>query len=200
MKRGVILLLVLIVLAGCNQIKFIQAPPEEREPLSINTTCLVEQRNILCPNTTQPVCGYFNESFKCKNPPCFQEFSNPCLACTEEVISYYADTNCPQEESMKKKILKKIQENGGSYSLEIDLKQECLDQDGQWLNKTQTCDNPTSDAGKPCDDKEQCESYCEAPRNSLNGAQVIGTCYRYHYADCMQELRGGTAKKRWCVS
>ena len=57
---------------------------------------------------------------------------------------------------------------------------------------------PTSDSGKECTDSIQCESYCQAPKGSEIGAKVVGSCYEFMAAICMQEVRNGIADATWC--
>lgn len=83
-------------------------------------------------------------------------------------------------------------------------KESCEALGGKWQiwrnipNASPECNLPTSDAGKPCLDSSECESYCEAPEGAEVGAEVEGRCYGYQIAICMQEVRNGIAKPEWC--
>ena len=86
----------------------------------------------------------------------------------------------------------------------IDLgdEQGCLDAGGRWEDwggdGEQACNLPTSDAGRPCTDSRECESYCEAPQGTEPGDSVEGACYGWKHASCMQEVRDGAAEPEWC--
>ncbi len=80
--------------------------------------------------------------------------------------------------------------------------QDCLDAGGRWEDwgdvGQEACNLPTSDAGRPCSDSQECESYCEAPQGTEPGAAVEGACYGWMHASCMQEVRDGVADAEWC--
>jgi len=57
--------------------------------------------------------------------------------------------------------------------------EECAKKGGrpeQTLISVQTCVWPTTDAGKSCLNREDCEGYCEAPWGSVSGQKVAATC------------------------
>ncbi|MDO8669213.1 MAG: hypothetical protein Q7K65_02880 [Candidatus Buchananbacteria bacterium] len=81
---------------------------------------------------------------------------------------------------------------------------ECELKGGKWINHGDlyppkpVCNLPTADAGKKCTDSDQCESYCQAPKNSKIGVNTTGTCYEWKLAECMQEVKDGKAEATWC--
>ena len=83
-------------------------------------------------------------------------------------------------------------------------KGSCEARGGEWKiwrdipNATPECNLPTSDGGKKCADSSQCESYCQALKGSEIGAKVVGECYRFKIAICMQEVKNGVADAEWC--
>ncbi|KAL4471113.1 hypothetical protein ABPG72_006494 [Tetrahymena utriculariae] len=45
--------------------------------------------NQACTQESYPVCGLFDSSVLCKKAPCGSNFSNKCVACTNEQVSYF---------------------------------------------------------------------------------------------------------------
>ncbi|KAL4438801.1 hypothetical protein ABPG74_013474 [Tetrahymena malaccensis] len=45
-----------------------------------------------------PVCGLFDDSVSCKKAPCGQSYSNKCLACTNQQVSYFLPGNCDEQQ------------------------------------------------------------------------------------------------------
>ena len=82
-------------------------------------------------------------------------------------------------------------------------KLSCESKGGKWgmLHMGSTipsCNSPTPDSGKECTDSSQCESYCQAPEGAEIESEVIGNCYGFEVASCMQEVRDGLADATWC--
>ncbi len=83
-------------------------------------------------------------------------------------------------------------------------KESCEARGGEWKiwrdipDATPECNLPTTDGGKRCTDSSQCESYCQAPKGTDIGAEVVGECYKFKIAICMQEVRNGVADAKWC--
>lgn len=82
--------------------------------------------------------------------------------------------------------------------------EECAARGGSWrrmgMAQTEVCEMPTGDAGKPCSDSSECESYCVAPEGVEKGAVVTGTCHgtflRLGY--CFAEVTKGHAEQSAC--
>jgi hypothetical protein len=60
------------------------------------------------------------------------------------------------------------------------------------------CNLPTTDAGKECQDSNECESYCQAAEGTESDSETTGTCYEFQRASCMQEVHNGVASGTWC--
>ena len=61
------------------------------------TFCKPEQRGtVACTMDYRPVCGWFNESILCIKYPCAATYSNPCTACSEEIVKYWTEGECPE--------------------------------------------------------------------------------------------------------
>src|SRR6266567_2924327 len=63
------------------------------------------------------------------------------------------------------------------------------------------CDVPTTDAGRPCLDRRDCESICVAPAQSSAGSPVTGACYRSYLTlgTCLARVTGGVVNPEVCV-
>lgn len=48
-----------------------------------------------CIQVYEPVCGYFKPIIQCIKAPCAKTFSNSCLACQDNNVSYWQDGDCP---------------------------------------------------------------------------------------------------------
>lgn len=87
---------------------------------------------------------------------------------------------------------------------ESNTKISCEQKGGIWgimrdiPNAQPECNLPTSDAGKECSNSSECESFCEAPEGTEIDAEVVGNCYEFEFATCMQEVRNGIADAIWC--
>ena len=65
-------------------------------------------------------------------------------------------------------------------------KDACEAQGGEWgevfgATRKNWCRLPTTDAGKPCTNSSQCESFCVTDANfpaNANDAQIVGACYQ----------------------
>jgi hypothetical protein len=83
-------------------------------------------------------------------------------------------------------------------------KESCETRGGKWEiwrdmpEATPECNLPTADGGEECADSSQCESYCQAPRGTEIGVKIVGECYRFEIAVCMQEVNDGVASAEWC--
>ena len=66
------------------------------------------------------------------------------------------------------------------------------------MESCKKCHLPTFDGGKACTDSSQCESYCQAPGGTEIDTEIIGQCYGFEEAICMQEVRDGIADAEWC--
>jgi hypothetical protein len=65
------------------------------------------------------------------------------------------------------------------HRLSADEKQACSNRGGsveRVLIGAEGCVVPTTDGGKACDDREQCQGLCEAPSLAAKGERVSGTC------------------------
>jgi hypothetical protein len=63
------------------------------------------------------------------------------------------------------------------------------------------CALPTTDAGKPCQDKAGCQGFCEAPWGAAPDAVVTGTCSKESQSEptgCFNHVREGKATGEWC--
>ena len=75
------------------------------------------------------------------------------------------------------------------------VKESCEARGGEWKiwrdipSASLECNLPTSDGGKKCTDSNQCESYCQAPKGTEIGADVVGECYKFKLTICMQEVK-----------
>ncbi len=64
----------------------------------------------------------------------------------------------------------------------------------------EVCAVPTNDAGKPCNDKSDCEGFCEVWGAEPN-TTVTGTCSKEAQdvpTGCFNHVRGGKATGEWC--
>jgi len=92
-------------------------------------------------------------------------------------------------------------ESGACISAPEKTAQEnCEDQYGMWGEwpddeAGETCNHKTTDAGDVCIDSDDCDSVCEAPEETEEGANVVGSCYTYNYllVDCVQTIEDGFA-------
>ncbi len=81
----------------------------------------------------------------------------------------------------------------------VETKEECEQYGGQWgvwsdkPNEPETCNLPTVDSGKVCDDSDDCQSFCQAPEGSQVGEEVTGECYEYRHYRCLQTVEDGVA-------
>lgn len=55
-----------------------------------------EQRNEVCTEQYDPVCGWFGQKVQCIKYPCAQTYSNSCFACADNTVSYWTPSACPQ--------------------------------------------------------------------------------------------------------
>ena len=79
--------------------------------------------------------------------------------------------------------------------------QTCESAGGTWkrgFSLEYFCVLPTSDAGDACTDSSQCESWCQAPKNTPYDTPVTGTCFGFTHASCGQEVNNGIAGGEWC--
>lgn len=61
------------------------------------TFCKPEQRgSVACTMEYRPVCGWFDESIQCIKYPCAATYSNPCMACSDEIVAYWTEGECPE--------------------------------------------------------------------------------------------------------
>jgi len=64
----------------------------------------------------------------------------------------------------------------------------------------EVCAVPTTDAGKPCQDKADCQGFCEVWGAKPN-ASVTGTCSKEAQdvpTGCFNHVQGGKATGEWC--
>ena len=65
----------------------------------------------------------------------------------------------------------------------------------------QVCAVPTTDAGAPCNDKADCQGFCEAPWGAQPDAVVTGTCSMEAQdvsTGCSNHVLKGKATGEWC--
>jgi len=99
----------------------------------------------------------------------------------------------------------RINANQGFTELQSALQNQCVLNGGMWgtwgnhPDTPFTCNLATSDAGMACLDSSECESYCQAPPKSEPGYKVVGSCYEWEFAFCMQEVFDGIASHMWCI-
>lgn len=59
------------------------------------TFCTPESRlSEVCITLYKPVCGYFNQSIQCIKAPCADTYSNSCVACLDQKVSYWTEGEC----------------------------------------------------------------------------------------------------------
>lgn len=79
----------------------------------------------------------------------------------------------------------------------------CEAEGGNWKRNMSLeghyCVLPTTDAGRACTDRSQCESWCQAPKGASSGESVIGTCAAFTSASCSQEVVDGVAEAEACM-
>ena len=73
---------------------------------------------------------------------------------------------------------------------------ECEARGGKWERRGDsgqlTCLPTTSDAGKPCNDRSQCESFCWAGEGPSASGKTSGTCYPWKYfTSCINSVNNG---------
>ena len=60
------------------------------------TYCQDVERNRICLQVYQPVCGWFSPAeVQCLRYPCAKSYSNSCFACTDEKVEYWSEGECP---------------------------------------------------------------------------------------------------------
>ena len=65
----------------------------------------------------------------------------------------------------------------------------------------EVCALPTTDAGRPCKDKKDCQGFCEAPWGAGPKQAVIGTCSKESQdvpTGCFNHVSNGLATGEWC--
>jgi hypothetical protein len=80
---------------------------------------------------------------------------------------------------------------------------ECLLKEGHWMGVggpiTNTCNLPTSDAGKKCESRSECESDCITVDNVEIGEQYVGECHEYQMTvGCFFFIEGGIVESMSC--
>ncbi|MFA4960595.1 MAG: hypothetical protein WC548_02925 [Candidatus Pacearchaeota archaeon] len=59
--------------------------------------CTDEQRvDEFCVMEYRPVCGWFKQDILCVKYPCAQTYDNSCVACHDEIVSYWSEGECPK--------------------------------------------------------------------------------------------------------
>ena len=72
----------------------------------------------------------------------------------------------------------------------------------QTLMAVQACVWPTSDAGKSCQNRSDCQGYCQAPWDAEPGARVAGECSAKasdHPGGCGNPVKDGIAMGALCI-
>lgn len=87
----------------------------------------------------------------------------------------------------------------------MDIPELCEKAGGNYIEELTTCQLPTSDAGKACKNKSQCDGFCEANLSPdeiikiANGERVekTGTCGRWKnfFSGCFYVVEGGIAER-----
>ena len=54
------------------------------------------EKNGLCAQEYDPVCGWFNENIQCVKYPCAKTYSNSCHACLDLNVEYWTKGECPE--------------------------------------------------------------------------------------------------------
>ncbi|EAR99247.1 kazal-type proteinase inhibitor 1 (macronuclear) [Tetrahymena thermophila SB210] len=54
----------------------------------------ISSQQLGCTREYYPVCGYFDESIKCRKAPCGSNYSNKCAACINKEVNYYLNGFC----------------------------------------------------------------------------------------------------------
>jgi len=65
----------------------------------------------------------------------------------------------------------------------------------------EVCALPTTDAGKACAGKSDCQGFCEAPPSAKPNAEVRGACSAWAQSvptGCFNHVRDGKATGEWC--
>jgi hypothetical protein len=75
---------------------------------------------------------------------------------------------------------------------------------GRWdkgLAPKRSCNVPTSDGGKSCNDSAQCESDCVAAETAVAGEEAQGECYQWQDAigTCLAYLEKGVVQPVLCI-
>ncbi len=91
----------------CSQIKFTCEPGMQYFQDSCGCGCepTGKDKKNYCPQPSknqtrcitqyQPVCGWFDvERAQCTRYPCAQTYSNSCVACSDELVSYWTAGEC----------------------------------------------------------------------------------------------------------
>ncbi len=64
----------------------------------------------------------------------------------------------------------------------------------------QACFRRTSDGGKPCKDRSECQSICLAPPDTAAGQATMGSCSELvHVVGCQNRVRAGRAEGAVCT-
>ncbi len=50
-----------------------------------------------CTKEYVPVCGWFNEDVQCIRYPCANTFGNKCEACSDRMVDYWTEGDCPED-------------------------------------------------------------------------------------------------------
>ena len=93
----------------------------------------------------------------------------------------------------------------GHFGPIVKSETECLALNGEWgsqgISHIARCRVPTSDAGEPCRDHSECQSFCIAPSGVKPGSRTIGTCYKWfmRIGSCNSYVADGRAEWLICV-
>jgi hypothetical protein len=95
-------------------------------------------------------------------------------------------------------------EVGGRYECleRASTYEECEARGGEWhqdLPDFGTCFEPTSDAGKPCCDLDDCEGFCAAPEDAEDFTPTQGACSPMTGSLCGNWVKNGLASGSFCL-
>jgi hypothetical protein len=86
-------------------------------------------------------------------------------------------------------------------------KLDCEKAGGRWgnfgymaVNQTESCNLPTADAGKACNDNKQCQNFCQANDTAPSGPNSSGICYGWIFRPpCYKSISNGTSGTETCA-